>query len=127
MLLTLECIKDINKGNFATKYIVDFSNSLFKKQSKLKQTLKTINDSAIQDKVFLKLYYKDFEENKELIYDLMKEGYRFAIIIDDSFEPTSSNLRKLDIFKYMLVPEKCKNYETIKEEQTKLNNIIIYE
>ncbi len=127
MLLTLECIKDINKGNFATKYIVDFSNSLFKKQSKLKQTLKTINDSAIQDKVFLKLFYKDFDENKELIYDLMKEGYRFAIIIDDSFEPTSSNLRKLDIFKYMLVPEKCKNYEAIKEEQTKLNNIIIYE
>ena len=127
MLLTLECIKDINKGNFATKYIVDFSNSLFKKQSKLKQTLKTINDSAIQDKVFLKLFYKDFDENKELIYDLMKEGYRFAIIIDDSFEPTSSNLRKLDIFKYMLVPEKCKNYEVIKEEQTKLNNIIIYE
>ena len=127
MLLTLVCIEDINKGNFTTKYLVNFANTLFKKQSKLKQTLKTMDDSAIQDKVFLKLQYCDFEANKELIYDLMKEGYRFAIIIDDSFEPTLTNLRKLSIFKYMLVPEKCKNYETIKEEQTKINNIIIYD
>ena len=127
MLLTLVCIEDINKGNFTTKYLVNFANTLFKKQSKLKQTLKTIDDSAIQDKVFLKLQYSDFETNKELIYNLMKEGYRFAIIIDDSFEPTLTNLRKLSIFKYMLVPEKCKNYETIKEEQTKINNIIIYD
>ena len=127
MLLTLVCIEDINKGNFTTKYLVDFASTLFKKQSKLKQTLKTINNSAIQDKVFLKIQYHDLDENKELIYDLMKEGYRFAIIIDDFFEPTLTNLRKLSIFKYMLVSEKCKNYEIIKEEQTKINNIIIYD
>lgn len=127
MLLTLVCIKDINKGNFATKYLVDFADTLYKKQTKLKQTLRVIEDSAIQDKVFMKIKYKDFEDNKELIYDLMKDGYRFAIIIDDSFEPTIINLRKLSIFKYMLVPETCKHCERIKELQRKLSNIVIYD
>ena len=75
----------------------------------------------------MKIKYKDFEDNKELIYDLMKDGYRFAIIIDDSFEPTIINLRKLSIFKYMLVPETCKHCERIKELQRKLSNIVIYD
>ena len=126
-LLTLTCIKDINRGNFATKYLVEFANSLFKKQAKLKQTLKIIDNSAIQDKIFLKIYYQDFEENKDLIYELMKDGYRFAIIIDDSFNPTLINLRKLSIFKYMLVPETNKHCEKIKEAQRKLSNIVIYD
>ena len=126
-LLTMVCIKDINKGNFTTKYLVEFANTLLKKQSKLKQTLKTINNSAIQDKVFLKITYQDFEENKELIYDLMKDGYRFAIILDDTFNPTLINLRKLSIFKYMLVPDTCKNYNRIQDVQNKLSNTVIYD
>ena len=95
--------------------------------NKLKQTLKVIDNAAIQDKIFLKIQYKDFEENKELIYSLIKDGFRFAIIIDDTFVATLINLRKLSIFKYMLVPEGCKNYDKIKESQGKLNNIIIYD
>lgn len=126
-LLTMICIKDINKGNFATKYLVEFANTLLKKRSKLKQTLKVIDNSAIQDKVFLKITYQDFEENKELVYDLIKDGYRFAIIIDDTFNPTLINLRKLSIFKYMLVPETCKHFDRIQDVQTKLSNIIIYD
>jgi len=127
ILLTVICIKDINKGNFATKYLVDFANTLFKKQGKLKQTLKILENSAIQDKIFLKIYYKDFEENKELIYSLMKDGFRFAIIIDNTFNPTLMEIKKLSIFKYMLVPEDCKHSEKIKEYQRKISNIIIYD
>ena len=127
ILLTIICIKDINKGNFATKYLVDFAKTLYKKQGKLKQTLKVLDNSAIQDKVFLKIEYQDFEENKELIYSLIKDGYKFAIIIDDTFTPNLIELKKLSIFKYMLVPETCKHYEKIKEFERKINNIIIYD
>ena len=127
ILLTLECIKDINNADFSTKYLVDFANTLYKKQKKLKQTLRVINNAAIQDKIILKIYYQDFEENKELIYSLIKEGYRFAIIIDDSFKPTLLNIKKLSIFEFLLVPEQCKNYEKIKENENKIINTIIYD
>ena len=127
ILLTLECIKDINNADFSRKYLVDFANTLYKKQKKLKQTLRVIDNAAIQDKIFLKIYYQDFEENKELIYSLIKQGYRFAIIIDDSFKPTLMNIKKLSIFEFLLVPEQCKNYEKIKENENKIINTIIYD
>ena len=126
-LLTLLCIKDINKGNFDTKYIVNFASSLYKKKQKLKQTLKILDNAVAQDKVFLKLNYQDFEENKELIYELMKDGFRFAIIIDDTFNPSIMELKKLSIFKYLLIEEQSKNYDEIKRLEQYLNNIVIYE
>ena len=126
-LLTLLCIKDINKGNFDTKYIVNFASSLYKKKQKLKQTLKILDNAVAQDKVFLKLNYHDFEENKELIYELMKDGFRFAIIIDDTFSPSIMELKKLSIFKYLLIAEQSKNFDEIKRLEQYLNNIVIYE
>ena len=127
ILLALVCIKDIEKGNFTTKYIVELANSLFKKQGKLKQTLKVINNSAIQDKIFLKINYTDFEENKDLIYELIQDGFRFALIIDDTFNPTLLNLKKLSLFTYLLVPENSKNYDKIQENEAKLENTVIYD
>ena len=126
-LLTLLCIKDINKVDFDTKYIVNFASSLYKKKQKLKQTLRILDNAVAQDKVFFKLFYHDFEENKELIYELMKDGFRFAIIIDDTFNPSIMELKKLSIFKYLLVTEQSKNYYEIKRLEQYLNNIVIYE
>ena len=127
ILLATVCINDIAKGNFWTKYIVNFASTLLKKQGKLKQTLKVLNNAAIQDKVFLKILYSDFEENKEYIYDLIKDGFRFAIIIDDTFSPSKTNYKKLSVFKYLLVPGNSKNYEDVRENEKKLTNTIIYD
>ena len=92
-----------------------------------KNLVRIINNSAIQDKVFLKINYKDFEENKYLIYSLMKDGFRFAIIINDDFEFSMINIKKLSIFSYLLVLEHSKNYEKIKNISQELDNIIIYD
>ena len=126
-LLVPVCIKDIEKGDFDTKYIVEFARTLYSKEKKIKQTLKIIDNLAIQDKIIFKIYYNDFIENKELIYSLIQDGFKFAIIIDGSFEVTDANLRKLNIFKYMLVTKGNKNYFKIKQKEIKINNIIIYD
>ena len=126
-MLTPMCIRDINEGNFAKKYIVDFANSLFKKSKKLNQTLRVINNLAIQDKVILKITYTDFDSNKELIYGLMQDGYRFAIILTDDFNATLANIKKLEVFKYLIVPENGKSYDLVHANHTKINNEIIYD
>lgn len=126
ILLTIKCIKDIENGNFQTKYIVDFPNSLYKKQNKLNQTLRIINNPAIQDKVFLKINFKDIEENKELLYSLIREGFKFAIIINSDFNFSMVNLKKLSIFNYLLVNKDSENYEKIKNIETELGNTVIY-
>ena len=114
-------------GNFAKKYIVDLAESLFTKTKKLNYTLKVINNPAIQDKVILKISYTNFVENKELIYSLIKSGFKFGIQIDDAFKASLLELRKLAIFDYLLVPYNNKNYDLIKKHETKLSNVIIYD
>lgn len=127
ILLGIVCIKDINKGDFTKKYLVEFSKTLYKKEKKLNYSLKSIDNLAIQDKIVLKIQYSDFKENKELIYSLMKRGFRFAIIIDDSFNVSFMELKKLEIFQYLLISNRSKHYEEIRDYEDKINNVIIYD
>ncbi len=126
-LLTALCIKDINNGIFNKRYLVEFAPSLMKKEKKLKQTLRIIDNLAIQDKIILKIEYENFDTNRDLIYALMQEGYRFAVIIDDAFSPSMTNIKKLEMFEYLLVSDKNKNYEKIQQNENKIKNTIIYD
>ena len=127
IMVVAECIKDIDKGDFDKVYVVDFASTLFPKKNKLKQTLRIIENEAIQAKIILKVNYKDFINNREQMYNLIKDGFRFAIIIDDDFEFDLMELKKLDIFDYLIVPTESINYENIKENENIMSSEIIYE
>ena len=126
-MLVAECIKDIDRGDFDTTYIVDFASSLLPKKSKLKQVLRIIENEAIQAKIVLKMKYTDLDNHREQMYDMIKDGYRFAIIVDDGFEFDALELKKLDMFDYLIVPVNGKNYEDIKDNETIMSSEIIYE
>jgi hypothetical protein len=49
----------------------------------------------------------------------MKKGYRFAIIIDDSFEGTLDAIERLKVFKYVLSSENAKWYHNIEDNLEK--------
>ena len=98
-----------------------------KKEKKLKQKLRIIDNLAIQDKIILKIEYENFDTNRDLIYALMQEGYRFAVIIDDAFSPSMTNIKKLEMFEYLLVSDKNKNYEKIQQNENKIKKTIIYD
>ena len=127
IMLVAECIKDIDKCDFDKRYIADFACSLISKKNKLKQTLNIIENQAIQDKIILKISYKDFVKNRELIYEFIKDGYKFAIVIDDEFYFDIVELKKLDIFEYMIVPLQNENYEDIKANENLMSIEVIYE
>ena len=126
-LLTMVCIEDINKANFQKKYIVNFAVTLFEKEKKLKQVLRVLDNQAIQDKVVLKINYTDFQKNKPMVYELLKDGYRFAINLDDENISDLIELKKLDMFKYILIPKQNKNCDIVKGYENRLNNILIIE
>ena len=123
-LTVLQILKDIVKQNFKRKYIVEFAATLLKKPKKIKSVLNIINNAAIQDKVSLKIKYEDFLKNKEEIYDLMREGYRITVILDNSFEPIFKNIEGLQIFEYVILNQGLKYYEEIINNKNNLNNII---
>ena len=127
LMLTVFNIKMILEGKFNTQYLVDFPMTLFDKSKKLNQALRIINDPSIQEKIKIKIKYRDFIIHRNEIYELMKEGYKFAVIIDDSFIISKEHIKKLAIFNYVIISKKLKYFEEFQENSEGLENLIIDE
>lgn len=123
-LVVLRIINDLKKLNYKRQYIVEFADTLLKKDKKIKGILNIINNPAIQDKLNLKIKYEKYKEYTEEIENLIKEGFHFAVILDDSFEPSYYNAEKLNIFNYVIVNELLDNYEEIMNFKNTIKNII---
>ena len=123
-LIVIQILKDILKLNFKRKYILEFADTLLKKPKKIKGFLNIINSSAVQEKVSLKIRYEQFVQNKEIIYELMRNGYKITIILDNSFDVTFKNIETLEMFEFVIVNRDLKKYNEIKQNIQELNNII---
>ena len=125
-LVVIKIIKDIIKLNFKRQYILEFAETLLKKEQKINNVLSILDNGVIQEKVCLKIRYEFFYKNKEKIINLMRKGYKFAIIIDSSLECNYRNIELLDIFKFIIINKEQENYEElIKILNTKIKNKII--
>lgn len=123
-LVVIQVLKDILKQNFKRQYIVEFSHTLLSKPQKLKSLLNIINNPGIQDKISLKIRYENFSKKKEEIYNLMREGYRIALIIDNSFEIDYVNIEMLKMFKYVIIDKQSKKYEEMMKYRSSLDNVL---
>ena len=123
-LTTIHVMKDILKANFKKQYILEFNHKLLKKSKKLKSLLNIIDNGIIQEKVSLKIRYEYFLENKEMVFELMQQGYRFTIILDNSFEANYKNIEDLNMFKYVIINRNIKNYEEVMEYKKDLSNVL---
>lgn len=124
-LIVVQIIKDIIRQNFKKQYIIEFAETLLEKPKKIKGLLNIIDNSAIQDKVSLKIRHEYYLENKEKVYELMREGFRFSILLDNSFEVNYKNMENLKMFKYVLLNTESKHYKNIMKFNEEINNNII--
>ena len=122
-LLSLLITRDIVDANFRDQYIIEFTPSLLKKKQKLKQVLEIISDPAVQDKTNLKIAYENLPKYKKEVFDLIKEGYKFAIELDNSLKD-ASEVEKLTMFSYIIVPKKVRLYKEIMRRNKKAEKII---
>lgn len=114
-------LKNIIGGDFKSNYLVDITDSLFKKEDKLKRTLKIFDNDIGKELITIKVTYNNFLENKELILNYIKDGYKFALILDGRYFSDKPSTAILDMFKYIIVIDKNKLTGEIKD----LRNIII--
>ena len=123
-LITIHILKDILKLNFKKRYILEFATTILKKPKKLKSLLNIIENAAIQDKLYLKIRYEQFIENKEKIYEMMRNGYKFAIILDNSFDINFKNIESLKMFEFVIINKSLKYYNEIIKNKQYMNNVI---
>ena len=123
-LIANQVLKDVLRQNFTKEYILEFTDKLLDKPNKLKNLLNIIENNAIKDKVSIKIKYESFISYKEKIYDLMRNGYKITIILDNSFKPDYKNIESLATFKYVIINRDLKKYKEIISYKKRIKNII---
>ena len=125
IMLSVIYLKEAILGKFSNKYIADFSYELIDKKNKVRQQLKFISDLVSQDKTFLKIPSRVHFSNKESVYELMREGYQFAIEIDEKFKISQANIKELNLFQCILISPNSQNYEQVKKVAKERNYKLI--
>ena len=123
VLLSVVAIRDILNGNFKDIYIAEFCSSLLKKQQKLEGVLTILTNQALQDKIILTIEYRDYQKNREAILAYTARGFKFAIELDDYLE-NIDEIKKLKMFKFILVPQNIKLYKEIIKNKKDFSNIL---
>ena len=123
-MITSAALKDILVGNFSRIFIVDFAVDLLKKKKKIEQLLEVFENQAAQDKIFLRVKYNEFMENKEGIYSLMKRGFKFALVTNEVMKTLSNDeLKILDVFSCIISNSNDVNIKKYDRKKLLIENI----
>ncbi len=85
------------------KYIVDFPVSILEKKDKTTRLLNTINSEVTRDNVIMNITYSNYLNNKESIESMIKDGYKFSVILDDKYDYQEKSKIWLSIFSYIIL------------------------
>lgn len=91
----------INK-EYNKEYLVDFPFIITSKKEKTNRLLNIITNDLIRENVIIKVSYEYYTKYKSFISDLIKDGVKFAVIIDDTFDYEESSIIWLNIFTYII-------------------------
>lgn len=91
----------INK-EYNKEYLVDFPFIITSKKEKTNRLLNIITNDLIREIVIIKVTYEYYTKYKSFISDLIKDGVKFAVIIDDTFDYEESSIIWLNIFTYII-------------------------
>ena len=91
----------INK-EYNKEYLVDFPFIITSKKEKTNRLLNKITNDLIRENVIIKVTYEYYTKYKSFISDLIKDGVKFAVIIDDTFDYEESSIIWLNIFTYII-------------------------
>ncbi len=97
-------ISDITKGNVKSQYIVNLPVTVLSKKQKAKRLLEILNSEFMKYKITFEISYKNFEKNKAKIYDLISQGYNFAVCIENN-DLKQEEIKRLEVFKYIITDE----------------------
>lgn len=123
-LIAGQVLEDARKGNAKKQYIIEFAETILKKKQKLNKLMGIIKNPTIQEKISLKINSTNLEKNKQTIYELMREGFKFSLILDEKFKFNISEIEKLNMFKYVIVDRNINYYQDIINNKSKIMNLI---
>lgn len=112
-LLSIQLIKDMTSFNFNKKYILSIPRSLYKKEKKLNKILKMIDNKYAMENVFILLSFEDILNNKVIIKNIRKRGYRYALVFDKDINIDLKERGNVYIADYIFINKKTVDAEKI--------------
>lgn len=95
-------LDNIIHKEYVKEYLVDFPFIITSKKEKTNRLLNIITNDLIRENVIIKVTYEYYTKYKSFISDLIKNGVKFAVIIDDTFDYEESSIIWLNIFTYII-------------------------
>lgn len=102
-LISVKILKEIISNDFSSKYIVDFPYSIFDKKAKKTRLFTLIDSDAIKEKLIIKMDSLQYELNQDAVIEMIQKGYKMAIELNYNFDFNKSNVKRLEIFEYIIV------------------------
>lgn len=105
-------LKNVISCKFGYDYIVSFPCSLFDKDSKGNRLISVIRDNSTMGSLVMLFSYSDYLKYKEDINGFIKDGFKVAIYIDDSFKYDDVSNEWMAIFSYIITDgEYCYDFD----------------
>lgn len=101
-LISKIVLDNILNKEYLKEYLVDFPFIIISKKEKTNRLLNIITNDLIRENVIIKVTYEYYTKYKSFISDLIKDGVKFAVIIDDTFDYEESSIIWLNIFTYII-------------------------
>lgn len=117
-MLSKDILLNIISCNFDKEYLVSFNFGIWDKVDKFKRILNIIDNDISREFICFKINYKDFNIDRDRVYDLTRKGYYFCVCIDLDDKIDAVEYQKLGVFKYISVVDSDKRF-------SRLDNVIV--
>jgi hypothetical protein len=127
-LLSGQITKDMTSSSFNRKYVLYVPTSLYKKVKKLEKLLKMIEDKYAKDNVMILITFEVLLSNKEIVTEIRKMGYKFALVFSKDTVVDEKNRGEIYISDYIFIDKKIVNtVKILPLIPTELLDKIVYE
>ena len=103
VMCSYQILENALNEEFKECYMINFPDSLWGKNKKCERFFKYVNNTLALKQLVFSISYSVYLENSTKIKKLIQNGYRFAIIIDDSYDGKTNELL---LFSYIMINRK---------------------
>ena len=122
--VSVRIANDLIACDFDNEYIVDLPKSYFDKKTKIKSLFSIIDNAYVQDRLRIAIDFATFTRYKSYVMEYIRNGFVFAIKLDESFDYNSDNIEYLELFDKIII-ETDKYYYKDMKKRGKIKDRII--
>lgn len=112
-LLLRQISMDMLDGSFNKKYVIYIPNTLYTKEKKFYNMLKTFDDEFAKNSIIMLINYNELSDNSKLIKDCVKNGYHFAVDLENVEKVKVKDNKVIGIMDYIFMGRRSRERKAL--------------